>query len=116
MERNLASILALASTAAITVTLAAVAPADAYADDISVDRTRAQYNHLPPTRVGPSIEDLKRLYLECDRVSIAQRLTQGDVMMCSTVYEALKHHAFDGDFDRLLAWSRANASRGSAER
>lgn len=48
MERNLASILALAGTAGLTVTLAAMAPADAYADDISVDaaqitssRTRA---------------------------------------------------------------------------
>jgi len=116
MERNLASILALASTAAITVTLAAVAPADAYADDISVDSKKAQYNQFRPTRSGASIEDLKRLYLECDRVSIAQRLTPGEVMMCSTVYEALKRHAFEGDFDRLLAWSRANASQGSAER
>jgi len=39
MERNLASVLALASTAAITVTLAAVAPSDAHADDISIDNT-----------------------------------------------------------------------------
>jgi len=37
MERNLASILALASTAAVSVTLAAIAPGDAYADDISLD-------------------------------------------------------------------------------
>ena len=116
MERNLAAILALASTAAITVTLAAVAPADAYADGISVDGTRAQYNPFAPTRSGASIEDLKRLYLECDRVSVARLLTQGEAMLCSTVYEALKRHAFDGDFDRLLAWSRANGPRGSAER
>jgi len=39
MERNLASILALAGTATISVTLAALAPADAYADDISIDNT-----------------------------------------------------------------------------
>lgn len=79
MEPNLASILALAGTAAVTVTLAAVAPSDAHADDIAVDttpftssRTRAeiraellsqpavikmnadelalQSNHLPPIR------------------------------------------------------------------
>lgn len=115
MERKLASILALASTAAITVTLAAVAPADAYADGIAVDGTPAHYNPFPPTRNGASIEELKRLYLECDRVSVARLLTQGEAMLCSTVYEALKRHAFDGDFDRLLAWSRANGPQGSAD-
>lgn len=39
MEPNLASILALAGTAAVTVTLAAVAPGDALADDITFDNT-----------------------------------------------------------------------------
>lgn len=39
MDRNFESILALAGTAAITVTLAALAPGDAYADDISIDNT-----------------------------------------------------------------------------
>jgi hypothetical protein len=39
MDRNLASILALAGTAAVSVTLAAIAPGDAYADDSS--RARA---------------------------------------------------------------------------
>ena len=42
MDRNLASILALAGTAAISVTLAAMAPGDAYADDIPVDTTKPQ--------------------------------------------------------------------------
>jgi hypothetical protein len=37
MDRNLASILALAGTAAVSVTLAAMAPGDAYAADVSVD-------------------------------------------------------------------------------
>jgi hypothetical protein len=115
MDRNLASILALAGTAAVSVTLAAIAPGDAYADD-AVARTQTQYNHLPPARSAASIEDLKRLYLECDRASIAQRLAPAEVMLCSTVYEALKRHAFDGDFDRLLAWSRANATQRSGER
>jgi hypothetical protein len=109
MDRNLASILALASTAAVSVTLAAIAPGDAYADD-SAGGIQAKYNQLPATRSDASIEDLKRLYLECDRASMVQVLTSGDAMMCSTVYEALKRHAFDGDFDRLLMWSRANAS------
>lgn len=54
MDRNLASILALAGTAAITVTLAAVSPADAYAGDMSMhDGDRA------PSSL---IEELKSLY------------------------------------------------------
>ncbi|MDP3858494.1 MAG: hypothetical protein Q8Q73_12120 [Stagnimonas sp.] len=91
MERNLASILALAGTAAISVTLAALAPSDAYADDISIDnatftssRSRAeiraellgqpaawkmnagelalQYNHLPPVRSVATREQVKAEY------------------------------------------------------
>jgi hypothetical protein len=115
MDRNLASILALAGTAAISVTLAAIAPGDAYGDD-SVDFPRTQYPHLSTASSDASIEGLKRLYLECDRASVAQRLTLGEAMQCSTVYEALKHHAFDGDFDLLLAWSRANPSPHAGER
>ena len=120
MDRNLASILALAGTAAISVTLAAIAPGDAYADDISVDGTpitlATTYNHLSPATSSALIEDLKRHYLECDRASLAQGLSRADVMLCSTVYEALKRHAFDGDFDKLLAWSRANTSPRLGER
>jgi hypothetical protein len=114
MDRDLASILALAGTAAVTVTLAAIAPGDAYAD-MSVDsapftNSTTRYNHLPPTE-NASVEDLKSLYLGCDRASAAERLTRGQVMLCSTVYEALKRRAFDGDFDRLLAWSRGSPAK-----
>lgn len=63
-----------------------------------------------------SIEELKALYLACDRASTAEALTRADVKMCSTIYEALKHRAFDGDFDKLLAWSRANPSPRRGER
>jgi len=112
MDRNLESILALAGTAAITVTLAAIAPGDAYAGGLSAEgappaRVAAQYNHTPPAE-GASIEDLKSLYLECDHASVSGRLTRAEAMRCSTIYEALKRLAFDGDFERLLAWSRGN--------
>ena len=91
MERNLASILALAGTAAVSFTLAAIAPADAYADDISVDtakfsstKSRAeirtellsqpamlkmnagelafQYNHLPPVASMATREQVRAEY------------------------------------------------------
>lgn len=39
MDRNLTSLLTLSATAAISVTLAAVAPDGAYADDITADTT-----------------------------------------------------------------------------
>jgi hypothetical protein len=54
MDRNVASILALAGTAAISVTLAAIAPGDAYADDIAV----GQDNHFPPQALAGSSEGL----------------------------------------------------------
>ncbi len=42
MNRNLASALAIASTAAVAVALAALSPAKAYADDITIDNTPFQ--------------------------------------------------------------------------
>lgn len=47
MERNVASVLALAGTAAITVTLAAVAPGDAYASFEGVKGPLAQGSASP---------------------------------------------------------------------
>lgn len=111
MDRNLASILALAGTAAISVTLAAIAPADAYANGLFDDSAATHHKPLPAATSEDSIEGLKTLYLGCHRLSIKQRLTQGDMMLCSTVHEALKHLAFDGDFDKMLAWSRVNTAR-----
>lgn len=102
MERNLASILALASTAAITVTLAAVAPGDAQADDITIDntaftssRTRAdiraellgqrtawkmdagelamQQNYLPPIKSVSTREQVKAEY-KASRESVRRLL------------------------------------------
>lgn len=107
MDRNIASILALAGTAAISVTLAAIAPSDAYADALAAPEAQPRYTLLGSAG-SPSIEELKDLYLQCDRASVERRLTHGEVMVCSTVYEVLKHRAFDGDFERLLAWSRAS--------
>lgn len=52
------------------------------------------------------VEELKAAYRECNRGALAGRLSQGAVMVCSEVYEALKHKGFGGDFSRLLTWSR----------
>ena len=55
-----------------------------------------------------TIEQLKRAYLECDRHAMKGVLSQGDAAWCSSVHEALKARAFDGDFDRMLAWWKSN--------
>jgi hypothetical protein len=44
MDRNLVSVLALAGTAAMAVTLAAAVPGSAYADDITVETTPFKSN------------------------------------------------------------------------
>jgi len=54
-----------------------------------------------------SIEDLKCVYLSCSREASDGGLTGMGIMQCSIVYETLKRRAFGGDFDRLLAWSKA---------
>lgn len=55
------------------------------------------------------IEELKSAYLSCEHASMRGRLDSPTVMQCSVVYEALKWRAFDGDFEKLLAWSRSQA-------
>ncbi len=55
-----------------------------------------------------SIETLKRAYLACNRAAMQEQLTGRAIMTCSVIYEQLKQRAFGGDFDKLLAWSRAN--------
>jgi hypothetical protein len=62
-----------------------------------------------------SIEQLKQLYLSCNREALDRHLGKAEIMRCSMVYEELKRRAFDGDFDRLLAWSRSQPLQ-SAER
>jgi hypothetical protein len=55
---------------------------------------------------GMTIDELKRIYLRCDRAATRHRLSAGAIAACSVVYEELKWRAFDGDFEKLLAWSR----------
>jgi len=69
---------------------------------------------LQPAAYGEplSIERLKTVYLACNEASERGELGLGEIMHCSVVYEELKRRAFDGDFERLLAWSRSTAPRG----
>jgi hypothetical protein len=53
------------------------------------------------------VDELKRVYLSCSDAALDRRLGNGGIQYCSMIYEELKRRAFDGDFERLLAWSRA---------
>lgn len=54
-----------------------------------------------------STEELKSVYLDCEREAVAGRLDAGTTMQCSTFYEELKRRAFDGDFESMRTWSDA---------
>jgi hypothetical protein len=38
------------------------------------------------------------------------QLGSNDIAVCSMIYEELKKRAFHGDFEKLLAWSKAQAN------
>jgi len=92
----MASQLLLGAVAAALVLLAAApAPAPAQAPD---------RRHL----ASASVEALQRAYLECDHIATHTLLDLASAAHCSMVGEELKHRVFDGDFERLIAWWRAN--------
>jgi len=62
----------------------------------------------------PSVAELKSMYLACSHAARRGELGRAGIMECSVVYEELKRRAFDGDFIRLLAWSRGQAAQEAA--
>jgi hypothetical protein len=52
------------------------------------------------------LEQLKAVYLACDRRASTERLQVLDAQQCSVLAEALLQRGFAGDFDRLLGWWR----------
>ena len=59
-----------------------------------------------------AVDQLKRSYLHCDMLATQGLLDFGVIAMCSIVSEELKHRAFGGDFDQLLAWWQAEKRAG----
>lgn len=62
------------------------------------------------------LPELKSVYLWCERTSSRIRLPAALIARCSLVYEELKQRAFDGDWEKLLAWSRSQSAALSGER
>ena len=56
------------------------------------------------------VDELKRVYLSCNRAAMGSQLDTPGIMQCSVVYEQLKLRAFGGDFEKLRAWSKAQSS------
>jgi hypothetical protein len=61
-----------------------------------------------PQLMGLTSDELKSAYLLCEHAAMRTRLDTAQVMQCSVIYEALKRRAFDGDFEKLLAWFRSH--------
>ena len=83
---------------------------------LALPAARAQATEAPLQALveGPP-GPLKQVYLACDEASLQRALGSDEAALCSTVYEALKRRFFDGDFERVLAWSRqAHAERLAA--
>jgi len=54
------------------------------------------------------VHELKQAYLACEHAASRDRLDFGTAAVCSLIGEELLKRAFDGSFERLLAWWRDN--------
>lgn len=72
-----------------------------------------------PSRADPyriaaeslTIDALKSAYLACDRETSRNRMEPATASRCIAISSALMERAFDGDFDRLIAWWREEKVR-----
>jgi hypothetical protein len=63
-----------------------------------------------------TVDQLRSLYLHCDRVSSRQLLDLSSAVFCSSAADQLRVRGFDGSFERMLAWWRSmrDAERSGA--
>lgn len=60
-----------------------------------------------------SEREMKQFYSRCSQEGAERRLDGGEAMACSIGYDVLLNKHFDGDFERLLSWSRSDRLTGS---
>ena len=74
------------------------------------------YSALSRDPVRTTIErlsehEIKAFYVRCSQEVVERRLDGGEAMICSISYDVLLNKHFAGNFDLLLAWSRAQHKR-----
>ena len=70
--------------------------------EISRDPVRTAIERL-------SQHEIMAFYARCADEVAGRKLAAGEVMICSIVYDVLLNKHFSGNFDQLLAWSRAQS-------
>lgn len=71
---------------------------------------RDRSGHLARLQQLPR-ECLQDIFRQCSQAAGATLLDFGSAAACSLGYEALLHAHYDGDFQALMAWWRAEAGR-----
>jgi hypothetical protein len=56
--------------------------------------------------------EIKSFYVRCSQEAVERRLDGAEATMCSVGYDVLLKKHFSGNFDLLLAWSRAQQIQG----
>ncbi len=57
-----------------------------------------------PDAAAYTTDDLKVVYINCEKAALSERMDRGQATFCSTIYELLKQRAFGGDFRGLKEW------------
>jgi hypothetical protein len=58
-------------------------------------------------RTDAKFAELEQRYAACNQAAMTRLLGFGEAAQCSMIYERLLRERFDGDFERLLQWSRS---------
>jgi len=59
-----------------------------------------------------TIEQLQRVWLQCDRLASTSFVQPGSAAACSRIHEQLLRRGFGGDFTRMLTWWQTQRLRG----
>ena len=62
-----------------------------------------------------SEHEIKAFYVRCSQEGAERKLDGSEAMICSVGYDVLLNKHFAGNFDLLLAWSRAQQRQGLRE-
>ena len=71
----------------------------------------ARAEPVPAATQALPLDRLKSVYLACDRAATQVVLDADIFSQCAIIGDELLKRGFDGDFERLLAWWRAEKAR-----